>query len=35
MRPLGEYDVIAVTGSMPVYDKRFERACASAAGCSR
>jgi len=23
--PLGEYDVIAVTGSMPVYDKRFER----------
>jgi protein-L-isoaspartate(D-aspartate) O-methyltransferase len=24
--PLGEYDVIAVTGSMPVYDPRFERA---------
>jgi protein-L-isoaspartate(D-aspartate) O-methyltransferase len=24
--PLGEYDVIAVTGSMPVYDTRFERA---------
>src|SRR5450631_4263828 len=24
--PLGEYDVIAVTGSMPVYDARFERA---------
>ena len=24
--PLGEYDVIAVTGSMPVYDLRFERA---------
>jgi protein-L-isoaspartate(D-aspartate) O-methyltransferase len=23
--PLGEFDVIAVTGSMPVYDKRFER----------
>ncbi|MGO9932104.1 MAG: protein-L-isoaspartate O-methyltransferase family protein [Steroidobacteraceae bacterium] len=23
---LGEYDVIAVTGSMPVYDARFERA---------
>jgi len=23
---LGEYDVIAVTGSMPVYDERFERA---------
>jgi protein-L-isoaspartate(D-aspartate) O-methyltransferase len=23
--PLGEYDVIAVTGSMPVYDARFER----------
>jgi protein-L-isoaspartate(D-aspartate) O-methyltransferase len=22
---LGEYDVIAVTGSLPVYDKRFER----------
>ena len=22
--PLGEYDVIAVTGSMPVYDRRFE-----------
>jgi protein-L-isoaspartate(D-aspartate) O-methyltransferase len=24
--PLGDYDVIAVTGSMPVYDPRFERA---------
>jgi protein-L-isoaspartate(D-aspartate) O-methyltransferase len=24
--PLGEYDVIAVTGSMPVYDARFEQA---------
>jgi protein-L-isoaspartate(D-aspartate) O-methyltransferase len=24
--PLGEYDAIAVTGSLPVYDKRFERA---------
>ncbi len=24
--PLGEYDVIAVTGSMPIYDPRFERA---------
>jgi protein-L-isoaspartate(D-aspartate) O-methyltransferase len=23
--PLGEYDVIAVTGSLPVYDTRFER----------
>jgi len=23
---LGEYDVIAVTGSLPVYDTRFERA---------
>jgi len=23
--PLGEYDVIAVTGSLPVYDSRFER----------
>jgi protein-L-isoaspartate(D-aspartate) O-methyltransferase len=23
---LGEYDVVAVTGSLPVYDKRFERA---------
>ena len=23
--PLGEYDVIAVTGSLPVYDARFER----------
>jgi protein-L-isoaspartate(D-aspartate) O-methyltransferase len=22
---LGEYDVIAVTGSLPIYDKRFER----------
>jgi protein-L-isoaspartate(D-aspartate) O-methyltransferase len=22
---LGEYDVVAVTGSLPVYDKRFER----------
>jgi protein-L-isoaspartate(D-aspartate) O-methyltransferase len=22
---LGEYDVIAVTGSLPVYDPRFER----------
>jgi protein-L-isoaspartate(D-aspartate) O-methyltransferase len=26
--PLGEYDVIAVTGSMPVYDTRFEKALA-------
>jgi protein-L-isoaspartate(D-aspartate) O-methyltransferase len=25
---LGEYDVIAMTGSMPVYDPRFERALA-------
>ncbi len=24
--PLGEYDVIALTGSLPVYDVRFERA---------
>jgi len=24
--PLGEYDVIAITGSMPVYDRRFEAA---------
>ncbi len=24
--PLGEYDVVAVTGSLPVYDTRFERA---------
>jgi protein-L-isoaspartate(D-aspartate) O-methyltransferase len=24
--PLGEYDVIAVTGSLPVYDTRFEQA---------
>jgi protein-L-isoaspartate(D-aspartate) O-methyltransferase len=24
--PLGEYDVIAITGSLPVYDSRFERA---------
>ncbi|MGA2189268.1 MAG: protein-L-isoaspartate O-methyltransferase [Steroidobacteraceae bacterium] len=24
--PLGEYDVIAVTGSLPLYDTRFERA---------
>jgi protein-L-isoaspartate(D-aspartate) O-methyltransferase len=24
--PLGEYDVLAVTGSLPVYDERFERA---------
>jgi protein-L-isoaspartate(D-aspartate) O-methyltransferase len=24
--PLGDYDVIAVTGSLPVYDARFERA---------
>jgi protein-L-isoaspartate(D-aspartate) O-methyltransferase len=23
--PLGEFDVIAITGSMPVYDPRFER----------
>jgi protein-L-isoaspartate(D-aspartate) O-methyltransferase len=23
---LGEYDVIAVTGSLPVYDTRFEKA---------
>jgi protein-L-isoaspartate(D-aspartate) O-methyltransferase len=26
--PLGEYDVIAVTGSLPLYDARFERALA-------
>lgn len=26
--PLGEYDVVAVTGSLPVYDDRFERALA-------
>ncbi len=26
--PLGEYDVIAVTGSLPVYDTRFEQALA-------
>ncbi|HWG69208.1 MAG TPA: protein-L-isoaspartate O-methyltransferase [Steroidobacteraceae bacterium] len=25
-KPLGAYDVIAVTGSLPVYDPRFERA---------
>ena len=24
--PLGEYDAIAVTGSLPIYDTRFERA---------
>ncbi|HME41239.1 MAG TPA: protein-L-isoaspartate O-methyltransferase [Steroidobacteraceae bacterium] len=24
-KPLGEYDVIAVTGSLPIYDTRFER----------
>ena len=24
-KPLGEYDIVAVTGSMPVYDTRFER----------
>jgi protein-L-isoaspartate(D-aspartate) O-methyltransferase len=24
--PLGEYDVIAITGSLPVYDTRFEQA---------
>jgi protein-L-isoaspartate(D-aspartate) O-methyltransferase len=24
--PLGEYDVVAVTGSLPAYDTRFERA---------
>lgn len=24
--PLGEYDAIAVTGSLPIYDPRFERA---------
>jgi protein-L-isoaspartate(D-aspartate) O-methyltransferase len=24
--PLGEYDIIAVTGSLPVYDTRFEQA---------
>jgi protein-L-isoaspartate(D-aspartate) O-methyltransferase len=24
--PLGEYDVIALTGSLPVYDSRFEKA---------
>ena len=24
--PLGEYDVVAVTGSLPIYDTRFERA---------
>jgi len=26
--PLGEYDAIAITGSLPVYDKRFEQALA-------
>ena len=26
--PLGEYDVVAVTGSLPVYDTRFERSLA-------
>jgi protein-L-isoaspartate(D-aspartate) O-methyltransferase len=25
-QPLGDYDVIAVTGSLPLYDARFERA---------
>jgi protein-L-isoaspartate(D-aspartate) O-methyltransferase len=25
---LGEYDVIAITGSLPVYDPRFERSLA-------
>ncbi len=25
-RPLGEYDAIAITASMPVYDRRFEQA---------
>jgi protein-L-isoaspartate(D-aspartate) O-methyltransferase len=24
--PLGEFDVVALTGSLPVYDNRFERA---------
>jgi protein-L-isoaspartate(D-aspartate) O-methyltransferase len=24
--PLGDYDIVAVTGSLPVYDTRFERA---------
>lgn len=24
--PLGQYDVVAVTGSLPIYDSRFERA---------
>jgi protein-L-isoaspartate(D-aspartate) O-methyltransferase len=24
--PLGEYDAVAVTGSLPIYDSRFERA---------
>ena len=24
-KPLGEYDVVAVTGSLPIYDTRFER----------
>ncbi len=28
--PLGEYDVIAVTGSLPVYDTRLSGRCASA-----
>jgi len=29
-----EYDAIAVTGSLPVYDARFQKHCASAAVCS-
>ena len=29
-----QYDVIAVTGSLPVYDARFERALAVGGGCS-
>jgi protein-L-isoaspartate(D-aspartate) O-methyltransferase len=24
-KPLGEYDIVAVTGSLPIYDTRFER----------
>jgi protein-L-isoaspartate(D-aspartate) O-methyltransferase len=24
-KPLGEYDIVAVTGSLPIYDARFER----------
>jgi hypothetical protein len=31
----GEYDVIALTGSLPVYDARFERALRWADDCLR